>query len=353
MSIFRQHFERMIIQHAKKCDSMDKNLIPLEEVSESHNVEDTDYHDDDSEDLVEDSDDSSTEENSDDSNSESDSDSDASSCYVDDIIDSLNSKRTPISTKDSEDAKKGLFLSLDMVQLLRASTSESDLFANERASIIDSMMPRRNSVDSETVKPSGIVYCIQSKNPLQSSYNDNEDFAHPKDILKSILSEKMYTDFPRGCDTLENYFICGKSSGYSTALMTAVRQDNLTVIQKMHEDGENLQCCNQFGESVLHAVARRGRADILKYLVNEAGVSLRVCCDTGRNPLHDACWTTNPNFDCITFILEECADLLLIADKRGFTPLDYAPKDSYRRWSYFFEAQRNNLSKNLKFFAHE
>jgi Ankyrin repeats (many copies) len=70
--------------------------------------------------------------------------------------------------------------------------------------------------------------------------------------------------------------------------------------------------------------------------VEEAGVSLRVCCDGGRTVLHDACWTQHPSFDCIRYILEHHqSDLVYCTDRRGFTPLDYVPRDSHAAWHAF------------------
>lgn len=37
----------------------------------------------------------------------------------------------------------------------------------------------------------------------------------------------------------------------------------------------------------------------------------------------------------IQLLLVECPDLLLIKDKRGFSPLNYVPRDSYRAWNEF------------------
>jgi hypothetical protein len=60
--------------------------------------------------------------------------------------------------------------------------------------------------------------------------------------------------------------------------------------------------------------------------------------------MHDACWSHTPNFECIRLVLEEVPDLLLIADKNGFTPLDYLPRDTWGEWNDFLERSRGILA---------
>jgi len=111
---------------------------------------------------------------------------------------------------------------------------------------------------------------------------------------------------------------------------------------------------NQFGESVIHTAARHGTADVLRFLLDEAGASAAVCCDSGRTPLHDACWTCrsqtsnhnkNDNFDLsdhfpvIEILLGALPDLLYIKDQRGFTPLQYVPVNQWSAWHSFLDAR--------------
>jgi len=111
---------------------------------------------------------------------------------------------------------------------------------------------------------------------------------------------------------------------------------------------------NQFGESVIHTAARHGTADVLRFLLEEAGASAAVCCDSGRTPLHDACWTCrsrtsdhskNDNLDLsdhfpvIEILLDALPDLLYIKDQRGFTPLQYVPVNQWSAWHSFLDAR--------------
>lgn len=112
----------------------------------------------------------------------------------------------------------------------------------------------------------------------------------PEDYLRSIV---------KGCAVsldsvkidLESFFPIAKQqhSSYAQAALAA-RNEDLLALQKLHREGSNLQCSNRFGESIIHIVCRRGRDDILKFLVKDAGVTLRLRDDLGRTPFHDAAW---------------------------------------------------------------
>jgi ankyrin repeat protein len=98
-----------------------------------------------------------------------------------------------------------------------------------------------------------------------------------------------------------------------------------------------MQCGNKFGETIIHAAARRHSAEVAKFLLDECNVCPRVCCDSGRTPLHDACWTVNPNFDVVTLLLDKCPDLLYITDKRGFTPMQYIRQELWGQWCHYLD----------------
>jgi len=146
---------------------------------------------------------------------------------------------------------------------------------------------------------------------------------------------------------LTDYFLTmteDNISAYGTDVISAVRNRDLPLLRKMHSEGRVLQCCNRFGESVLHMACRRGSIDVVRFLVEEAGVSFRVCDDYGRSPLHDACWTREPELELVKMLVLACPDLLLLKDKRGFTPLTYVRKDHWGQWCEFLEENRTLLT---------
>jgi Ankyrin repeats (3 copies) len=132
-------------------------------------------------------------------------------------------------------------------------------------------------------------------------------------------------------------------AAYRMEVVTALRTEKVEELKKLHEAGLELQCCNRFGESLLHMACRRSLTDVVKFLVREAKVSLLVKDDFGRTALHFALWTPQPNFELVEFIVEEVPALLSVKDVRGHLPLQYARKEDWNAWCEFFEARRHIL----------
>ncbi len=138
-------------------------------------------------------------------------------------------------------------------------------------------------------------------------------------------------------------------SAYDVDIIEAVRKEDVSYLRFVIKSGRSLLGCNPFGESIIHLACRRGSSELVKFLVNEGGASLRVSDDFGRTPLHDACWKKEPEFELIDFILDSQPELLLIADKRGHLPIDYARTHHWGLWIQFLEVRmkkeiRNRLS---------
>ena len=137
---------------------------------------------------------------------------------------------------------------------------------------------------------------------------------------------------------LQNFFLDPTDEhleSYDKAVLDAVHNEDVVALRNMHLNGKNLQCCNRFGESLLHMVCRRGFVTIAAFLIHEAGISLRVRDDCGRTPLHDACWATVPAYELVELLIAEEPDLLLISDKRGHTPFQYARREHWHYWRKF------------------
>lgn len=128
-----------------------------------------------------------------------------------------------------------------------------------------------------------------------------------------------------------------QTSSYGLSLTRAIRSSNKPQVQTLLSTGLNPNACNKFGESIIHAVCRRGDHDMLRILL-DAGSSAQVSDDFGRTPLHDACWTPSPNFETISLLLEKDPWLLSITDCRGSTPLNYVRKAHWAVWNGFLGA---------------
>lgn len=155
-------------------------------------------------------------------------------------------------------------------------------------------------------------------------------------------------------DQLKNYFLQTTpeiTAAWDAELLRAIRNHDLARVKEMHRSGKPLQACNQFGESILHVCVRRGTPEILKFLLDEGGVTPRVCCDYGRTPLADAAWVLSDNptsFEIMGLLLERCPEMLLITDRRGFTSLDYVPKNQWAACCHFLDEHAELLRQRLK-----
>ena len=195
-----------------------------------------------------------------------------------------------------------------------------------------SSMPLHDN--SKTPSPTVIV----QQQEQQPSMNNIK----PDDLIKNLVESHgyVYQTFP--ALELPNFFepISPESvAAYDMTVLQAVRQQDVATLQRLHQEGRNLQCGNRFGETVVHTAARRGSQAVLQFLLHQAGVSVRVCCDYGRTALHDACWTaaSDLNLDVISFLLDECPDLLYTTDRRGFTPLAYIRATASAEWCQFLQ----------------
>jgi ankyrin repeat protein len=142
------------------------------------------------------------------------------------------------------------------------------------------------------------------------------------------------------------------------------------------------RCCNKFGESLMHLACRRGRTDMVRFLLEEdlsllsvsavvekqqcsnendenneneiarkrqhaRNILLSIYDDYNKTPFHDACWTPTPNFELILLLLKYVPEQILIKDIRGNTPFDYVRRNDYPLWLKFIWSNKNmfnNLS---------
>lgn len=135
---------------------------------------------------------------------------------------------------------------------------------------------------------------------------------------------------------------------YDNDIVRAVRMRNIDDLRAMHLSGKEMQCANRFGESILHIACRRGFVDVIRFLVDEAGLSVKVRDDYGRTVLHDACWTVNPNEELVEYLISKCPDLLFFNDKRGSAPLEYVRKEHWDTWLRFLSKRRDILPRAVE-----
>lgn len=133
------------------------------------------------------------------------------------------------------------------------------------------------------------------------------------------------------------------TEAYDLEAVNAIRKGDVENLRKLMEQGKDLNACNRFGESLIHMACRRSDVDVVKFLVHEAHVNLEVTDDFGRSPVHDACWTTIPNFDVMDLLIRNVSpETLLAEDVRGHTAFHYARKEHWTQWVEFL-AEREEL----------
>jgi len=136
-------------------------------------------------------------------------------------------------------------------------------------------------------------------------------------------------------------------NGYSIDVVSAIRDEDISTLQALHSSGRSLSCCNRFGESILHMACRRGFTSIVKFLVEETGVSVRITDDCGRTPLHDALWNRDCKFEIFNILVKIDPALLFVSDKRGHTPFAYARKDKWDNWIRHINSIKGELMDSL------
>lgn len=138
---------------------------------------------------------------------------------------------------------------------------------------------------------------------------------------------------------------------YTSELLATVRKNDMETLRKLHSQGKLVNSSNKFGESLLHLSCRRSFTEMTKFLIEEVKVDINIRDDYFRTPLHDACWTPEPNFELVEMLIRLAPEQLLLADVRGFTPFDYVRADHWKQWLRFLWERRNLLRPNADFDA--
>mmetsp|Transcript_15545 Transcript_15545/g.34669 ORF Transcript_15545/g.34669 Transcript_15545/m.34669 type:complete len:277 (+) Transcript_15545:195-1025(+) len=212
----------------------------------------------------------------------------------------------------------------------------------------------RASSDSSTTSGRGIRQIVgqQQKQP----HHHNNSFCPTESVTTSTtpISPQSYLISVFGNESfcvrptlqVQDFFVQHTQeqiNAYDMEVIRAVRSQDIDQLRSMHKAGRTLQCANRFGESLIHMACRRGFTDVVRFLVDEANVSVKVRDDYGRTPLHDACWTCEPNEELVEFLMLQCPELLLMSDKRGNAPFEYVRTEHWARWVAFLSERRGKI----------
>lgn len=177
---------------------------------------------------------------------------------------------------------------------------------------------------------------------LPISYIGYPNFTvHPLEYLRLILGSRQY------CVTTHSALKTYRRkpsqlqiASYGKNTIGTIRTSDHNLLDKMISFGISPNPCNRFGESLLHMACRKSEVDIVRTM-HKHGCDTRITDDFGRMPLHDACWTTEPSFQCVQIILEGDGNLFLAEDARGSTPLIYAPMPTWGKWAEFLDSVKD------------
>jgi hypothetical protein len=187
---------------------------------------------------------------------------------------------------------------------------------------------REKSLFSPLLTPYFPYFLLQIDSQSPQAYLDKQIEARGYSVKKYLSLEGGYYCRPTPL----------QQASYGSRISFAVRSSEVSLVRRLLDAGLSPNPCNNYGESLVHMVCRRGDHKLLKVLL-EAGCSLQVTDDYGRTPLHDACWRADPSFETVQLILDSDTHLLQLLDCRGAAPLSYVKKENYPIWIEFLEAK--------------
>jgi len=181
----------------------------------------------------------------------------------------------------------------------------------------------------------------------------NEDKMSPDVFLDKLVYATSGLQLEsKKAKSLENFFAKitdEQVAAYTLAVVQACRSNDLDALKKLHsEEGQTMNCCNRFGESLLTMACRRGFEDIVEYLLQLPDVDVRISDDGGRTVLHDACWNPSPQLKICEWIMNRDPALFFIADNRGCTPFQYARPEHWGIWRQFLLENKQYLQALTK-----
>ncbi|KAL3938572.1 MAG: hypothetical protein SGBAC_006551 [Bacillariaceae sp.] len=130
-------------------------------------------------------------------------------------------------------------------------------------------------------------------------------------------------------------------ASFGTRVVKAVHTSDDKALSELLQCGLSPNPCNQFRDSVLDLVCKRGNVTIFDCLIKH-DTDLQTMDGFGRTPLHHCCWASSFCGTIVDAILERDPMQLMIEDKRGQTPLEYVRADVASDWIDYLES---NLHK--------
>ena len=121
-------------------------------------------------------------------------------------------------------------------------------------------------------------------------------------------------------DEIKKWINCQSEQGYS-ALHYAAYRGNIEIINKLIDNGAQVEVVNKRGLNVLHMSAQGNQPSSLLYFKEKFSFDIQSVDDMGSTPLHWACYTGSEN--AVIFLLS-WNPLVNAQDREGLTPLHLA-----------------------------
>ena len=227
------------------------------------------------------------------------------------------------------------------------SFNEIEMSSTQVSVMLNQLRNSNHGVKQQDCRTSKIKKLEHIQGVAMDAVTSTRCIEDPTIVFNDILTESGFDPRVISHNELGDYFLNvteSRLTSYSMNIINAVRTGDLDFLRMSHfEQKHDLTCCNRFGESIIHIACRHSMVDVVRFLIEEANVSLRVVDDFGRNPCHDTAWQSAPNMELIQLLASHEPDLLLISDKRGFTPLQYLRKERWPEWVEFLRKNRADV----------
>lgn len=215
-----------------------------------------------------------------------------------------------------------------------------------------SSSPLRSSLSSprkQTMANKLLASSVRNQLPQVPSIDNASDIFVPKPVapqpyLETVLQSRGYSTIAIKATECAYYNKVTQlqEASYGSFLVETIRSNNAATLRGLLEVGLSPNASNVHNESIVHLACRMGFVDILKTLM-DFECRLQISDDSGRTPLHEACWSTTPCFELVEMILDVDWKMLLVADARGRLPLHYVREDNWSAFTRFFMKRKDNL----------
>jgi len=181
--------------------------------------------------------------------------------------------------------------------------------------------------------------------------NPTESKVSPDEYLQQLIKAQLGVSLKvqNGLELGEDYFTPiteEQHAAYTMEVLTPARDNNVEALKELVEQKgrQAVDCVNRFGESLLNLACRRGFTETAEFLLSDKiGLNVKAKDDFGRTALHDAMWNPKPQLEVCAWLIEREPSLLLVTDKRGNTPFQYAREEDFSTWRQFLFDNRSKL----------